>query len=212
MTTKKDFEQEFPFEYCATRFLLQWQRHELMLYEAFSSNPTKESISKALAYFRVSRNFPDLKKTPNKLIKIKNALMDVKHGEKHQTSCEKVIELSRKFEEEFNQFNLSAATKLLWLSYRSPYIVYDKRAVKALKQKYGHKFDVRDYDEYSSLWRAEYNKVEPKLKIAIKNLPNGRPYMPNTSLTDTELTELANQSWFKERVFDIFLWEVGGDI
>jgi hypothetical protein len=35
--------------------------------------------------------------------------------------------------------------------------------------------------------------------------------MYQSNLSDQELFDLSKQSWFKERVFDIFLWEVGGD-
>jgi hypothetical protein len=40
---------------------------------------------------------------------------------------------------------------------------------------------------------------------------NGRAFMYQSNLSDQELFDLSKQSWFKERVFDIFLWEVGGD-
>jgi hypothetical protein len=74
-----------------------------------------------------------------------------------------------------------------------------------------HNFDSRNYAEYASAWRTEYKKANVGIEKAIANLKNGRAFMPKTSLTDTNLTKLAKQSWFKERVFDIFLWEVGGD-
>jgi hypothetical protein len=207
----KDYREEFPFEYCAARFLRQWQEREATLYEAISSTPSEDSIAEALAYFQVARNFAKLKENPKNLGKIQRALVAVRGDETLPSACDKVMELSGRFQKEFDQFNLSAATKLLWLSYRSPYVVHDKRAVTALKRQFRHKFSSRSYAEYASAWRTEYKTAEAEIANAIANLPTGRAFMPKTSLTDADVTKLAKQSWFKERVFDIFLWEVGGD-
>jgi len=207
----KMFQKEYPLGYCAVRFLGQWQKREESLYKEISPNATKDSISNALAYFQVSRNFPDLKKDGNlKLEKARKALVEIKADKRHSTECEKVIKLSERFKKEFGSFNLSAASKLLWLSYRSPYIVYDKRAVTALKQKFNLKFNSHNYTEYVSAWKSVYTNVEADIEKAILTLPTGRAFMPETALTDSQLTDLANQPWFKERVFDIFLWEMGG--
>ncbi len=189
--TMKDYREEFPFEYCAARFLRQWQKREVTLYEAISSTPSEDSIAKALAYFQVSRNFAKLKENPKNLGKIRSALVEVRSDEKLPSACNKVMKLSERFEQDFGQFNLSAATKLLWLSYRSPYVVHDKRAVTALKRQFQHKFDSRSYAEYASAWRTEYAMAEAGIAKAIANLPTGRAFMPKTSLTDTDLTKLA---------------------
>ncbi len=209
--TMKDYLEEFPFSYCAARFLRQWEKREATLYSAISSEPSQDSIAQALAYFQVSRNFAKLKSKPESIGNIRCALLDVKRNKKFPSECDKVMELSRRFESEFGMFNLSAATKLLWLSCKSPYLIYDKRAVKALKRFFQYKFDSRNYAEYALAWRTLYVIAEEGVEEAIANLKNGREFMPKTSLTDTELIKLAEQSWFKERVFDIFLWEVGGD-
>ena len=101
---------------------------------AISSDPSEDSIAKALAYFQVSRNFANLKENPQTLVRIKKALVKVRCDENFPAAANKVMELSRWFETEFGKFNLSAATKLLWLSCKSPYLIYDKRAVKALEK------------------------------------------------------------------------------
>ena len=207
----KDYREEFPFSYCAVKFLRQWEKREATLYSAISSDPSKDSIAQALAYFQVYRNFAKLKENPKKLEKIKKALVEVRCDENFPSACDKVMELSKRFETEFGKFNLSAASKLLWLSCKSPYLIYDKRAVKALQRFFQYKFNSRNYAEYALAWRTLYAIAEEGVEEAIANLKNGREFMPKTSLTDTDLINLAEQSWFKERVFDIFLWEVGGD-
>lgn len=206
----KDYRTEFPLEYCASRFLTQWMRHEETLYKCFSSDPTIEDIREALSYFKVSRNFKGLNNEVGKIEIIRNELKIVK-SDVTLTSELKVTNLARAFEEHFDQFNLSAATKLLWLSYREPFVIYDIRAVNALSQKFKHSFAKRRYDEYSNAWRLQYAKYKLDIEQAIQTLPEGRIFMPRCSLNDNEIVALAKEEWFKERVFDIFLWEIGGN-
>lgn len=205
-----DYRADFPFEYCALRFLLQWLHAERALYQAIASNPSDEDISNALAYFQVSRNFKGISKEPEKVTFIRKALISVCKG-KTLSPEEKVEKLTRRLESEFKKFNLSAASKLLWLSFREPFVIYDSRAVNALSKKLGRKFGRRDYAAYSAAWRSEYAAVESAIECAASRLPMGRIFMPSCSLTNRELLQLAKMPWFKERVFDIFLWELGGD-
>ncbi len=207
----KNYLEEFPLAYCAARFLRQWEKREASLYKAISSAPDDATISKALAYFQVSRNFAGIKEKPENLGKIRSALVLVKQDDTLTSEAEKVTALAEALEREFNKFNLSAATKLLWLSYRAPYIVHDKRAVTALSKRFKHKFDSRLYAEYAGAWRSEFDKIASNIEPAIASLSKGRDFMPKTSLTEIDIADLAKQQWFKERVFDIFLWEVGGD-
>ncbi len=205
----KDYRAEFPLEFCALHFLIQWLRSEKALHEAIKDNPSGESIRGALAYFQVARNFKGLK-DPATVAVIRDSLLKIRNDQSLTTKL-KVEALASHLQSHFQKFNLSAASKLLWLSYREPFIVYDNRTVVALKRKFKHKFAARNYTEYSNAWRAEYAKSELAIRAAIKQLPKGRMFMPACRLTDDELLHLAEETWFTERVFDTFLWEVGGD-
>lgn len=198
---------EFPLAFCAAKFLRQWEKHEASLYCAISAAPSDSAISQALAYFQVARNFADLKKKPESIGKIRRALTGVRTDESLATEAEQAMALAQRMKEDFGQFNLSAATKLLWLSYRAPYIVHDRRAVIALSRRFSQKFNSRIYAEYATAWRAEYEVRSEDIGRAIASLPMGRAFMPRTCLTDEELVALSKEAWFKERVFDTFLWE-----
>src|SRR5205085_2998444 len=113
---------------------------------------------------------------------------------------EKVNKLAVNLQKRFNQYNLSAASKLLWLSYREPYIVYDGRAVKALTRDFGHRFDQRDYGAYSRIWRQEYGIRKTSIQTAVEQLPKGRMFMRSCLLSDAELVQMAKETWFMERV------------
>ena len=128
------------FEFCAFRFLIQWQEDEQKLHAAISSStPAATDIRGALSYFQVARNFRDLDQ-PEKTAFVLNSLLEVRADQTLQTPGAKVARLTQRLQEEFDQDNLLAASKLLWLSYREPYIVYDGRAVTALIRDLGYRF------------------------------------------------------------------------
>lgn len=199
------------FEFCAFRFLTQWQEDEHTLYSAFTATPTPKDIRKALTYFQVARNFPGLKE-PAKADFILTSLQKVRADPALSTPDDKVNRMATDLQGEFKRYTLSAASKLLWLSYREPYIVYDSRAVKALRHDFGHRFDDGDYAAYSAEWRQEYTKWQSAIQTAVEQLPKGRLFMRPCSLPDQELVSMAKEGWFMERVFDLFLWEIGGSL
>jgi hypothetical protein len=197
------------FEFCAFRFLAQWEENEYALYNAIRSTPTEKDIRKALSYFQVARNFEGLKEAANAAFVVQS-LLEVRADQALSSPPEKVHQLVKTLETRFKQNNLSAASKLLWLSYRHPYIVYDNRAITALRDEFGHRFEERDYSAYSKVWREEYVIFEASIQSAVEQLPKGRMFMRACPLSDQELVRRAKETWFLERVFDIFLWEIGG--
>jgi hypothetical protein len=196
------------FEFCALSFLTQWQKDECALHSAFSLAPTEKDIRKALRYFKIARTFKGLN-SPGRVGFILSYLRDVRNDQK-LSSSQKVYSLARDFQKTFDTFNISAASKLLWLSDREPFIVYDGRAVNALTRFFHHKFQKNSYIEYADVWREEYLKSTGLIQVAVEQLPKGRKFMRySSSLSDKELVSMAKEAWFMERVFDIFLWEVG---
>jgi len=194
------------YEFCAFGFLSQWLESEFALHAAISSAPTESAIRKALAYFQVARTFKGLD-SPGKTALILQALTDVRNDPTLTMPHEKVEALAGQFQMCFHQFNLSAASKLLWLSCKEPFIIYDTRAVKALSRHFGRKF--ADYKEYSVAWREEFARAQGSIRVACETLPKGRIFMRSCEPTDRELLDMAKETWFTERVFDVFLWEVG---
>lgn len=206
----KKYTVDFPLEYCAARFLRQWENDESSLCNRISKNPNNEDILNALAYFMVSRNFRGISEEPRLQRYVRENLESVKNNHRLARPLDKVTTLATLFKKEWHQYNLSAASKLLWLSYKAPYIIYDKRAVNALTRKASHKRIKNNYEKYMYAWRTEYKSLSGDITAAIENLPNGRLFMPRTSYPDTKLKSFSRSTWFKERVFDIFLWELGG--
>jgi hypothetical protein len=46
---------ELPFEFCALRFLIQWEQREKSLHQQIADNPSLLHIRSALRYFQVAR-------------------------------------------------------------------------------------------------------------------------------------------------------------
>lgn len=196
----------FPFEFCAFRFLIQWLQKEEELHSRMQAVPTLADLRDALKYFQVARCFTGIRTAKGG--KALDALLKVRHM-KNLSPEGQVDELARRFAADFNNYNLSAASKMLWLSSRSPFIVYDSRAVAALKRQYKCKFDDRSYAQYCASWRSKFSANERQIANAVKRLPAARPFMPGFSQSDSALLTMVKADWFKERVFDIHLWETG---
>jgi hypothetical protein len=81
---------------------------------------------------------------------------------------------------------LSAATKFLWMVHRTPIVIYDERARRALRASRG------DYEHYWELWHSGYESCQEAIAVASETL---KPDVPE-----------ALEEWFHERVYDLSLW------
>jgi hypothetical protein len=200
---------KFPFEFCALKYLLQWQRKEEFLHlQMRSTNPELSNLRKALRYFQVARNFKGLKDDSRAEV-VRDMLLETRARSDLSTD-EQVVILASSFNEAEFQYNISAASKLLWLSSQEP-IIYDSRAFIALKEEYGHRGKRKDYQAYCESWNLAYKEAEQAVLNAVNELPKVRAFLPRDTPDDDQLLTLVRKKWFRERVFDLYLWELGGD-
>lgn len=199
----------FPFEFCALHYLLQWQRKEASLHTHMrSANPELPHLRKALRYFKVARNFRGLKHDPRAEV-VRDKVLEARA--RRDLSTEQQVEiLASSFKEAEFQHNISAASKLLWLSSRKP-IIYDSRAFIALEVGYGHKGRKKDYGAYCASWRRAYKENEQAILKSVNELPKVRAFLPGHTPANDQLLSMVRKPWFRERVFDLYLWELGGD-
>lgn len=194
------------FEYCALRYLLLWEQKEREISQKMREKvPQREALRTALHYFRVARNFPGLAKD-DCADRVLKAVTEV--GASDCESSEKVDQLVCRFNKDFGGKNLSAATKLLWLRFRRPFVIYDARTVAALSCQ--HDFNKSKYAEYEAAWRDSYKVHRHEIDHAVQCLPSLHPFFTQWHLTPNSMDRLIKHQWFRERVFDIYLWERGG--
>lgn len=124
------------------------------------------------------------------------------------TVSERVTELAKAFLAEFGSKNLSDASKLLWLRKRSPIIIFDSRARKALNNL-SYNIRATDYSEYLNCWRKEFLTREDAIRAAASRLPDVKDFTTMWSDKDDTLLDIVKSDWFIERVFDRYLWEAG---
>jgi len=98
----------------------------------------------------------------------------------------------------------SLTTKFLWLKMKSPIVIYDSRAMKALNTR------KEDIPTYYSMWRKQFNSSYDEINAACASLPKVYEYSASDAPTPQSVKEIASQPWFKERVFDVYLWSSGG--
>ena len=99
---------------------------------------------------------------------------------------------------------MSLTTKFLWLKIRQPILIYDSRARDALRTSNG------DLVGYYKKWQESFEKHKNHIEEACSCLPELHLYAVNQEVgTKKYIQKLSSESWFQERVFDIYLWSKG---
>lgn len=116
---------------------------------------------------------------------------------------------------------ISAASKFLWFDGNPSIRIYDTRAVIALnrlqeerKKASGISFNKinGNYGNYVEAWEEESTAHDALVKAAIRGVGQCLDY---SAIPDGEARRLALRAskteWFRDRVFDRFLWTIGED-
>jgi hypothetical protein len=89
---------------------------------------------------------------------------------------------------------------------KSPIIIYDNQARKALGAA------PRDIDEFYGRWHEKFNRHEQQIRDACASLQKVHEYAKRPEIaTPQHIAKIATQPWFRERVFDVYLWQRGLD-
>ncbi len=90
----------------------------------------------------------------------------------------------------------SAASKILWMFDRDHVLIMDSRARKAFDRMRGEGVTALNQDDYLGFcerWNDGYKNCKTDIKKACEDLPQ-----------DVQV------EWFRRRVFDKWLWSIGG--
>ncbi len=132
-----------------------------------------------------------------------NVIDDLKIETFRTNTHDSVLDVSRQLSTKYGNNNVFAATtKLLWLKFRHPIIIYDERAADSL----GVKLTTKYYDQ----WQARFEYHRPSVTDACEGLLGALQYVYDPSIaTKTYVQELAAENWFQHRVFGSYLTFMG---
>ena len=199
----------FPsFEYCAAKYLDLWIRKEELMHTRLQSvQPSAGSVRAALALFKVSRGFSEIEKSKQQKT-VAKLLREYGGAVSRKTVVARVTELANAFQKPFGMTNISAASKLLWLRLRDPVVLFDSRAVKALRH-FGHDLNSQDYSSYYTAWQTQFSCDRKAVRSAALKLPGHYRFTAAAHLGRGYVEQICAQDWFVERVYDQYLWQVG---
>ncbi|MGB6340900.1 MAG: hypothetical protein WBF32_14095 [Candidatus Aminicenantaceae bacterium] len=201
-------------QYCAQHYLRQWMTEERPLHEALNSEDREtilQGLSDAVRFFKVARNLPkkyDVGRGLRRYEPLLNIFQTFTTGRSPSSAdfADHVDQFQRKLSSLYGRRDLiSIASKLLWLRYRDPFIIYDSRVRSAIGVSPG------DYPEFVMAWLSHFQHLESEIAVVRRSLPNLLPYfLADTADTEQVVHAACSESWFHQRVFDIYLWHIGG--
>jgi hypothetical protein len=203
------------FKCCSLQYLNQWLNHDRISCEALASGDEAEKLKamkKAADFYRVSRNLRTEHDSKKGLPRYK-PLLDVLDSQLPETFATNLIEAIERTRDRISrQYGhrgvLSLTTKFLWLKVKTPIIIYDSRARAAL----GIKATIPDLGSYYSIWREQFDDHADEIEVACKSLEHVVEYSVDPKVASTDyVRDLACQQWFRERVFDNYLWNLDPD-
>lgn len=197
------------FDFCALQFLNQWLEKEKSYCEMLASpdmDTQRLALAKAGGHFRVARNLPtkfEKEKGFSRYQPVLEVLSDI-----DEVSVSNIADLVNQTRERISGHYggrnvLSLTTKFLWLKFKSPVRIYDKQARIALQSEEG------DYTAFDNAFSEQYSACEEHIVEACSKLKNILSYSVGPKMGQDEIENIVSKRWFRERVFDIYLWNQG---
>ena len=196
----------------AKRYAEYWERRERAFVESLADGDEGArllALQRAAGYFRIARNFPkafDIGRGFTRLAPVRDLLHATLHRLVEPQSLGPTVESLR---HELGALYggrdlLSAATKFLWLLHGDPVIIFDSQARIALVTPHAN------YDAYVERWRDAYTQYAHAIRAACDSLPRASGLAADPKARSERARAGIDHEWFRRRVFDIYLWNLGG--
>ena len=200
------------FHYHALRYLDQWLLHDKEYCEGLNNEDPAirlDALRRAAAFYRVARNLPQRCDSGSGNIRYQPVLTVLDATKAAHIRAGSLVEdvqrvataISTHYE---GRGMLSLTSKFLWLKFKTPVIVYDAQARRALGTPEG------DLGAYVAGWHECYARHASAIEVAVAGLATVSPFCAKPKIaTPDYIGKLATQRWFKERVLDMHLWSAG---
>jgi len=201
------------FEYCSLHYLNQWLTYDMGYCQALANGNKSEKLTalkNAGGFYRVARNLPseyDEKKGLARYEPVLDIIDPLKPIQFENNPVEEILEIEKSISEKYgNRSVLSLTTKFLWIKIKQPILIYDSQARIAVGTENGV------LDAYYEKWREEFKANQREIVEVCSKLPDMNKYTVNQEIGTKEyIREISNETWFHERVFDIYLWNKGNN-
>lgn len=208
--------------YYAAYYLRQWLTIDQRFVDEFQENISVESLRGILTKYRAIRTIRNKDGKGNARLNALKVQLESGGPENDATSYIEAIERNLNGGEDIDEKRriLSAISKAAWMRWRGTLVIYDSRAVEALKRcrrasrDANYKFSARDYASFYRAWMYHFNRVEiqqqldlacawlPTSDFALRLAARGGP-------SKAQVCEWAAQQWFRIRVVDMALFDAG---
>ena len=196
------------YDFFALAYLNDWWQYDRSFVKGLQPSNNRKIrlywLKEAAAYYQVIRNFAEEYDKGERLGKALDALDELKDPITSDNINTNVNTLAALFKSSYKQNLLSAASKFLWIRYKSPVVIYDDRARRGLKLVARIKRLGTGYSPYRETWLKLFEKYTTG-NSAHDGLSILKDYAPSDS-DKAELESILGTDWFRERVFDKFLW------
>jgi hypothetical protein len=198
------------FYYAASCYLDEWMWTDRKLHldlsferqDRISPSAGADSLCVFAKSYGVMRTFNTIEEEPR---------LNAAYGALRETTCpiesdlvskvENFAETLRKF---YGKVPLSAASKFLWIRFRSPVIIYDSIVWKYLCDNYGLK-DADGYTGYCRIWKRKFADYEEDIRAACAELKDIKTFTAASDVSDGDLEQWTSSQWFRNRVFDSYM-------
>jgi hypothetical protein len=194
----------------ATQYAGYWERSERAFVETLADGDEDarlQAIQSAAGYFRIARNFRkafDIGRGLARLAPVRDLLQGTPRRMAEQNLGPIVDSLRHQLGALYGgKDRLSAATKFLWLLHGDPVIIFDSQARIALGTPHAN------YDVYVERWCDAYTRYAHAIRSACDSLPRTSGLAADPKARSQRARAGVDHEWFRRRVFDIHLWNVG---
>ncbi len=200
------FSYELDFHFAATTYLTEYVTRDLGFRKPFAAeckaNAATENLpatlSEMAAYYGVSRTLKTRDGDKPRLSWAVELLMSIESVDPTNV-VETVETLAANLQSRYESGHpTSAASKFLWMRFRSPVVIYDSIVAKMIGRwcKGG-----TGYRDYYDTWRKSFDAHQVAIANACQDLIQFEQFTVLKGQKEL-LAELANAAWFHERVFD----------
>jgi hypothetical protein len=161
-----------------------------------------EQLGKFLRVYGIARNFPTAYGGSG------DPLLRLMEQAKFEGDVNAAyVAFFRALEQQYKRKLYSAASKLLWVRFGSPFRLYDSYADRWLRHK-GHAISTDEstwYGDYCDDWQQEFNECRDAIRDDCQELSGVKKFFVPHLDDESELESLLQQGWFHERVFDHYI-------